>query len=1002
MVESKELIVPKTLKEIIFNCTKRKCSFIDLDDFQKKQVVLFIKTNSIDCKVFGIKGFDVLKQVFFTEEYRPSEKSYKCEIVEFSSFKEYYDYLNGDIYSNACYFGYSFTKEDLVFIGQNRRRINKVSYKRDRIDNYTFERIEEKSIKDNIDRANHYREMKDWLDSCPPITTYKALIEQLSVFKKQYHGFYDLKIFLIYVIMKNGKQVENAIIYFASLCYKDYDLSFDDVLFMFGADAARSFICAYYDSTYSLKTNKIRKRNFKRKLELLSDKTGLIERSESEFCLSTQLYQVKKYFYKNSVVISYTWYFLSFEQMASFLDGDLSNCDLSQARSLEVDFSKYKTNENTLLPERNKYSSYAVYKGYDNYTNKFYVIQGWFDSKGNVVNQDPHYFDYFCDFYYFLHGDISSSDLMMCDSVENIKKIPGINYQEVKARSTAAEELGLKIERIPAEYMETKSFPLPEKHELATVNTFLEKRFETVEYSRSIKEVSYISDIHLMHRFMANHCKTSIDAMYVMLKLIENTYKQSTQINLVGGDVSSNLDVYDYFVRNLSRKFKGDTFFVLGNHELWDFDEGDLNTIVSEYEDILSNDGQHLVHNNIFYFSPEGIKEITELELKSISIDDLRQAVRDAFLIIFGGIGFAGKNETFNANNGIYRKAINRQQEIKLSEEFDLLYDKVVGALYDKNVIVFTHMPFEDWSKSSERVNGFVYVSGHNHRNYFFDDGNVRVYADNQIGYQQKEISLKRFSMDYAYDWFSDYKDGIYKIDRNDYEKFYKGINVPMSFIKWEYQDLYMLKREGVYMFLLTTKKGVLMTLSGGAVKGAGNHTVEYFYEHLSNYSKSIKLFLSKYDVYQKNIANEVKRIGGSGEIHGCIIDIDFYDHLYVNPLDGSIVPYFARTMVDKYVYENIPSLLKNECPELYENYRKMPDGDKNELVKIDSNALISSKKTFVSNTEMYDISRIIKGLQYTLKYNVVRLWNDFIINDVSEENGRLIVNNIIHPEEIE
>ena len=189
MVESKELIVPKTLKEIIFTCTKRKCGFVDLDDFQKEQVLLFIKTNSIDCKVFGIKGFDVLKQVFFTEEYRPSEKSYKCEIVEFSSFKEYYDYLNGDIYSNACYFSYSFSKEDLALIGQNRRRINKVSYKRDRIDNYSFEQIEEKSIKDNIDRANHYREMKDWLNSCPPITTYKALIEQLSVFEKQYNDF---------------------------------------------------------------------------------------------------------------------------------------------------------------------------------------------------------------------------------------------------------------------------------------------------------------------------------------------------------------------------------------------------------------------------------------------------------------------------------------------------------------------------------------------------------------------------------------------------------------------------------------------------------------------------------------------------------------------------------------------------------------------------------------------------------------------------------------------
>ena len=298
-------------------------------------------------------------------------------------------------------------------------------------------------------------------------------------------------------------------------------------------------------------------------------------------------------------------------------------------------------------------------------------------------------------------------------------------------------------------------------------------------------------------------------------------------------------------------------------------------------------------------------------------------------------------------------------------------------------------------------MNGFVYVSGHNHRNYFFDDGNVRVYADNQIGYQQKEISLKRFSMDYDYDWFSDYKDGIYEIQKNDYEKYYRGVGEVETFRR-EYQKIYMLKKESVYMFMMVSKNGTLLILNGGAVKKAGNHSVEYFYEHLSNYSKSIKLFLSKYDEYQKNIANEIKRIGGSGEIHGCIIDIDFYNHLYVNPLDGSIVPYYALSIVSKYVYKNIPSLLKNECPELYKNYLKIPDGDKKELVKSDSNTLISSKKTYVGDTEMYRVSRIIKGLQYTMKYNVVRLWNDSIINDVSEENGRLIVSNIIHPEEIE
>ena len=50
----------------------------------------------------------------------------------------------------------------------------------------------------------------------------------------------------------------------------------------------------------------------------------------------------------------------------------------------------------------------------------------------------------------------------------------------------------------------------------------------------------------------------------------------------------------------------------------------------------------------------------------------------------------------------------------------------------------------------------------------------------------------------------------------------------------------------------------------------------------------------------------------------------------------------------------------------------------------------------------MYKISRIIKGLQYTTKYNVVRLWNDTMADKCSTENGKLIVKGIIYPESIE
>ena len=225
--------------------------------------------------------------------------------------------------------------------------------------------------------------------------------------------------------------------------------------------------------------------------------------------------------------------------------------------------------------------------------------------------------------------------------------------------------------------------------------------------------------------------------------------------------------------------------------------------------------------------------------------DELRQRTRRASLIIFGGVGFAGRNKKFNANYGIYNGVISREQEIQESKKFEKLHDKAGRSLYDKNVIVFTHMPKSDWSSEDTTITNFVYVSGHNHRNYYFDDGKKRVYADNQVGYGQKDFCMKQFSINRNYDWFSDYKDGIYEITKEDYQNFYRGINETITFNR-KFNHLYMIKKEGVYMFLISTTKNNLLILNGGAVKDAGNSKLEYFYKKLNVYAQSVKKYLRK------------------------------------------------------------------------------------------------------------------------------------------------------------
>ena len=59
------------------------------------------------------------------------------------------------------------------------------------------------------------------------------------------------------------------------------------------------------------------------------------------------------------------------------------------------------------------------------------------------------------------------------------------------------------------------------------------------------------------------------------------------------------------------------------------------------------------------------------------------------------------------------------------------------------------------------------------------------------------------------------------------------------------------------------------------------------------------------------------------GKVHGCIVDLDWYNHLYINPYDGKIVPYFAETMYEKHVYKNIRNLLKDHKPNTLLEYKR-------------------------------------------------------------------------------
>ena len=306
-------------------------------------------------------------------------------------------------------------------------------------------------------------------------------------------------------------------------------------------------------------------------------------------------------------------------------------------------------------------------------------------------------------------------------------------------------------------------------------------------------------------------------------------------------------------------------------------------------------------------------------------------------------------------------------------------------------------MPIDDWLLNQKTTDGFVYVNGHRHINKYFDDGKTRIYSDNQIGYRRKEIALKHLSIEMDYDWFSDYADGIYEISAEDYRYFYRGINQIIDFNR-TYAKIHMLKREQTYLFVAEKENGKLFMLMGGHIKTLEHQSLQYYYDKMLYYSKSVRLFVSDYIAFQKRVSEEIKQFGGSGRIHGCIVDIDFFNHVYINPLDGKISSYSASSIVEKYFFDNLPSLLNSQCPKLYRNYVNLirSHSEDQSLPIPYKNDHISTKVQFEPSTEMYRASRVLLNLQKIVNKNVIQIWSDEMAETPSKEIGRMITKGVL------
>ena len=935
----------------------------------------------------GHRGFDVIRQEFFVEEewfyLGDPDEPYSSKHKEiFPDFEEYYQFLDGDIYDDACYYQYDFPDEIIHKFHLDTNRL----YARNSLISDTINGSlpglspEDRKVYQHIEKTVK-KQYQNWLDKFNACSTYEELKKVCEKYERS--AFFEkmpLRFFLFQYAYHDpsDKSRMDILMEYRS---KDYC----------GGEAVQGLCLIYNHEEVVQKFNynqQSKVTNSRRKKEVrdfandwvnhnvVTETRGYFDSQTHLYCNETSVYQYtncrgRKVLYRlESCCVKVCHVFTAFEDFASSRNRDLRNCDLSGAIDLEIDTSMYQTDSTTKLPvTADTDILYSISKSY--WKDKFIVIQQWKNSKGQTIAKQLHKFEYFFDFVSFLKGDLSDSNLVLCEGLKYLNNTNELELKDARLTSSICEKFGIPYEKYTYNQKFIQEFPPTEKNEEETAVILQESReLASSDMSRSYNQISYITDLHLMHRIQNAGCRSREDVILTLQKIVDVIVQESHDITLIGGDVSSDFSIFELFVNQ--------TFlFVLGNHEFWEFPDLSVEQITDKYRKLLEEYDMYLLQNDLFYENEvdnHGI--IPYAELEQMTHTELTEKLRCSRLIVLGGTGFSGCNEEFNANDGIYRNTINREMEIQESQKFEKLYQKLLPVLGQKNTVIFTHSPQKDWNSNPNAHAKFVYVSGHTHRNVFYDDGEERIYADNQIGYRNNNPHLKDFLMDWEYDYFSDYEDGIYEITAQAYQDFMRGTNISMDFSR-KIHILYMLKKNGYYCFIHKSKQGLLSILHGGILKRLEHKDIQYYYDHMDQMIATIKPPMDKYTAFQEKVAGTIQKIGGYGRIHGCIIDINFFNHVYVNPIDLTVTGYWASDVVQKVVYPNIPSLLKEQCPQLYTNYQKLIEGKRTDpLMAKQKETQLAMVPQLYLDTDIYKASREISKMQ-RLGCRILTIWNE-------------------------
>ena len=202
-------------------------------------------------------------------------------------------------------------------------------------------------------------------------------------------------------------------------------------------------------------------------------------------------------------------------------------------------------------------------------------------------------------------------------------------------------------------------------------------------------------------------------------------------------------------------------------------------------------------------------------------------------------------------------------------------------------------------------------------------------------------------------------------------------------------------------------KSGLSIVNGGKTQRIALNKNIGWIYDNFSIVVNKYLTALEPLRMVQNQLSRELRRLGFAGTIHGLIVDIDYYNHIMVNPLSGSITFYYSRTFGFVKEFESFQKQLEfmSDIGLLNANainpkIDALLHGGEKSTIGCDalalrgSNMLISAENGAISDEMMevsrrdgaYGVSRVINPLQRLFTGHVLRSF-DLRLIGVEDEN---------------